>query len=129
MCCNTRTHVIVILIIYLVLIGISATWFGYIASDILAEHAELCLIEIHLSGCQLHLYVAITAIFYVFWATCEILCIIGAVNNNKCLLVPFMICLSLTIVACFGFGIFSGAAFDKSIFVRFDGIDLSLIHI
>jgi len=76
----------------------------------------------------MHLYVAITAIFYAFWATCEILSIVGAVNNNKCLLVPFMICLSLTIVSCFGFGIFSGAAFDKAIFVRFDGIDIFFTH-
>ena len=93
MFCNNQTHVIVISSIFLALTGISVT--GYFLT--------------HINGGLLGIGVGFQAaiyIFYVFSMTSQILSIIGAIKNNKCLLVPFMVCLVLKIVLCIGVGIF-----------------------
>jgi hypothetical protein len=95
MCCNNPTHVIVMSSISLTLTGISAMWFWVRG-----------IIDGHL-GIGVELQAAIY-ISYVFSITSQTLSITVPIKNNKCLLVPFMICLVLHIVGCIGVGIFFG---------------------
>ena len=102
MCCNNRTHVIVISIIWLVLTGISAirgmvlTILAYTSGDEYISHVHKTF------GVGLDLYVGILVVVHIIWITSEILSIVGAVKNKRWLLVPFMICSALQIVGCIG---------------------------
>ena len=109
MCCNNRTHVIVISCICLALTGISFLYYGFttVATFILGYAKYGTNIDRIYGGSE-ELAVGIQAVIYVFWITSEILSIVGACKNNKCLLVPFMVCLALQILSFIGFGIYIG---------------------
>jgi len=81
MCCNFRIHVIVISIIYIILTG-SAYWIleiGINKWDLKDSWNNLVCLYLIASG---------------------IMCLIGAIYNHKCLLIPIMIGLCLTILVC-----------------------------
>jgi hypothetical protein len=56
-------------------------------------------------GGKVALALGIQIPIYVVWIVSEILCLVGAIKNTKYLLIPFMICEILTIMACIGLGI------------------------
>ena len=104
MCCNLRTHVIVISIILLIFTGLGSlrligTVSSFISSQVTPE-ANL------IYGGSIGLALAVNILVYGVWFVAEILCLIGALKNNKCLLIPFIIVEGLQIVACIGFAIF-----------------------
>ena len=101
MCCNNRTHVIVISTICLIITGIAAMWFG-IPTIIAVIHAPADLPS------SAVVTVVVPSVIYFLWIASIILSICGACNNNSCLLVPFMICLVLQIIASIGFAIIIG---------------------
>jgi hypothetical protein len=126
----------------LVLTGISAIWFGFTTvvafihglqigeireieeirkvRDIedkgingLHDHQSNSIFA-NIYGRYLGLAVVIQSLIYVFWIISEILSIVGAVKNNKCLLVPFMACLALQMLICVGFIVFVGWLFGQA---------------
>ena len=106
MCCSNRTHVLVISIICLVLTVISTIWYGLttVAAFIHGVHQRSLFSSIY--GGYIGVALGVQTMIYVFWITSEILSIVGAVKNNKCLLVPFMVCLALQMLFFIGFAIF-----------------------
>ena len=88
MCCNLRIHVIVISIIYIILAGLEY-WLLEIA---LHEWCPYCFPSNwnYVWNYLLCLYPLVSGL----------MCLVGAINNNKCLLIPLMIGLCLTILVC-----------------------------
>ena len=98
MCRDLRTHAIVISIICLAvtLIGIICeTSFGYLIYMPILE--PLCY---PLSNPTLARGIQIS--IDAFWIVSEVLCLVGAIKNNKYLLIPFITCMCLTILGCVG---------------------------
>ena len=95
MCCNLQTHVKVIAIVCIILRGLgllcTALPLVFSATESGPPNAALAL-----GGSMLA---------QSFWLVCDVLCLRGATKKNKCLLIPFMICQCLAILACIGFGI------------------------
>ena len=111
MCCTTRTHVIVLSKLCLVFTGISAIFNGRetISAFLSGNSTNQRISDIYAE--RLGLAAGIQAIIHVVWITSEILCIIGAAKYKRGFLIPFMICLSLQIVACIGFSVLVGVIF------------------
>ena len=88
MCCNLRIHVIFISIIYIILAGLEY-WLLEIA---LHEWCPYCFPSNwnYVWNYLLCLYPLVSGL----------MCLVGAINNNKCLLIPLMIGLCLTILVC-----------------------------
>lgn len=104
MCCNLRTHVIVISIICLIFTGLGSlrlisTVTTYLSHGVTTEASLMY-------GGSMGLALAVQILLYAVWLVSEILCIIGAMKNNKCMIIPFIIVEGLQIVACIGFVIF-----------------------
>ena len=99
MCCNNRTHVIVISIICLVITGLSALWFGFttVATFIRGDVDKL---NYFIDGENIGNVVGIIAVIHPLWITSQSLSIVGAVKNNRWFLLPFMICLILQTSSC-----------------------------
>jgi len=97
MCCNLRTHVIVISIICLVFTGLgSLELIGSVTAVISAQVTrEANLIY----GGSNELALGIHILLFATWLVAEILCLIGALKNKKFFLIPFIIVQCLTIVA------------------------------
>jgi len=104
MCCDLRTHVKVIAIICLIFTALgSLNLIGTVGLFISGQVTPQVNM---IYGGSNTLALFIQVIVYAFWIGSEIMCLVGAIKNNKCLLIPFIICLSLTILACIGFAIF-----------------------
>ena len=88
MCCNLRIHVIVLSIIYIILAG-PQYWFMEILLD---EWRPYCFS----SNWNYVWYYLI----FLYPLVSGLMCLVGAINNNKCLLIPLMIGLCLTILVC-----------------------------
>ena len=101
MCCNLRTHSMVISIICLIFTGLGSlnliSTFAQFASG-RATSGDVYT----LYGGNITIALGVQIIIYVYWFVSEILGLVGAIKNNKCLLVPFMISLCLTILGCVG---------------------------
>jgi len=104
MCCNLRTHVIVVSIICLVFTGLgSFELIGSVTAVIAAQAtAEANL----LYGGSLELALGIHILLFATWFVSEVLCLIGAIKNKKLFLIPFIVVQCLTIVAIVVFVIF-----------------------
>ena len=114
MCCNHRTHVIVISIVWLILTGLSAL--GFVVSTVgTFTIGSSNLKDLNQNDLNyIHLIVGIQAVMHIFLITSGILSIVGAVKNKKCLLVPFMISMALQILVCIGGGIYACVVLDKA---------------
>ena len=80
MCCKLRIHVIVISIISLIITGL-ADW-GLISTYILYNNLTL------------------TYVLCLYWLVSGIMCLAGAIENKRFLLIPFMIGMCLIILIC-----------------------------
>ena len=90
MCCNFRIHVIVISIIYIILTGLE---YWILEMEIVLH--EWCP---HCFPSNWH-YVW-NYLLCLYPLVSGLMCLVGAINNNKCLLIPMMIGLCLTILVC-----------------------------
>ena len=93
MCCNLRTHVIVLSIVHLSLTFVTGLYFG-----LSLRRSQDWAIGLHILA-------------HVVLLVSGILCLIGAFKNNKCLLIPSIVVEGLKILACiggFGFFVFEG---------------------
>ena len=103
MCCNLRTHVIAISIVCLIFTGLGSlrligTITSYLSSHVTWE-ADLMF------GGSMGIAIGVQILFYAVWILSEILCLIGALKNNKCLLIPFIIVEGLQILVFIGVAI------------------------
>ena len=113
MCCNNRTHVIVISTVWLVLTGISAIC-NLVQTIFLYGNEDSGRYELNQAfGGYLDLIVGIEATIHIFWITTAVLSIVGAVKNNKYLLIPFMIAMALQIFGCIVAEIFFCVLFGR----------------
>ena len=103
MCCNLRTHVKVISIICLI-----ATTFGFLrlistgktleTFGTLEKHLEIDLVDNESAALALGIQIP----GFLIGLVSGILCLMGAIKNKKCLLIPFMITQCLIILLCIG---------------------------
>jgi len=100
MCCNLQTHTKVIASICLVLTGLGALnligTFGAFSSGHNTIDANL------IYGGSVAIAIIVQILIYTSWIASDVCCLVGAIKNNKCLLIPFMIKMSLTILLFFG---------------------------
>ena len=101
MCCNLRIHVIAIAIICLTLTGLGAlnlisTITAFMAGGSSQDDSE--------DG-DAGLALGIQIVVFGLSIAAEIFCLVGALKNNKCLLIPFMIYLVLIVITCIGLAI------------------------
>ena len=80
MCCKLRIHVIVISIISLIIIGLA--YWGLISTYVLYNNFTL------------------TYVLCLYWLVSVIMCLAGAIENKRFLLIPFMIGMCLIISIC-----------------------------
>ena len=100
MCCDLSTHVKVIAIICIIFTGLgSLRLIGTIQH--LVDGTTSKEIAFVFSG-NAALALGIQILVYTMWIASEVSCLIGATKNNKCLLIPFMICQCLAILVCSG---------------------------
>ena len=104
MCCNLRTHTIVIAIICLVFTGLGALNLisaigGFLHNTVTAD-ANL------LYGGNMGLALGTQILIYTLFLLSDGLCLVGALKNNKCLLWPFFIKMTLQILGLLGLAIF-----------------------
>ena len=104
MCCNLQTHTKVIASICLVLTGLGALnlidTFGATSSGYNTIDADL------IYGGSVTVAITVQILIYTSWIASDVCCLVGAIKNNKCLLIPFMIKMSLTILIFFAGTIF-----------------------
>ena len=108
MCSSLRTHAMVISILCLLftLIGIICetsfgSWILNIGtgwSSTIAWYTHDIRNSLGISRVARGIQISI----YVYWIVSEVLCWVGTINNNKSLLIPFIICMCLTMLGCFG---------------------------
>ena len=101
MCCNLRTHAMVIAIICLIFTGLGSLNLISTFAQFASGHATTSDVYT-LYGGNITIALAVQILIYVYWVVSEVLCLVGAMKNNKCFLIPFMICLVLTILGCAG---------------------------
>ena len=101
MCCNLRTHAMVIAIICLIFTGLGSLNLISTFAQFASGHATTSDVYT-LYGGNITVALGVQIVIYVYWVVSEVLCLVGAIKNNKCLLIPFMICLVLSILACAG---------------------------
>ena len=101
MCCNLRTHAMVIAIICLIFTGLGSLNLISTFAQFASGHATTSDVYT-LYGGNITIALGVQILIYVYWVVSEVLCLVGAIKNNKCLLIPFMICLVLTILGCAG---------------------------
>ena len=80
MCCKLRIHVIVISIISLIITGLA--YWGLISTYVLYNNLTL------------------TYVLCLYWLVSGIMCLAGAIENKRFLLIPFMIGMCLIILIC-----------------------------
>ena len=98
MCCDLRTHVKVIAIICMIFTGLGfVQLIGIIGIFIIGPVPP----EVNMN--YFSLAFSVQMLVFIFRGVSEIMCLVGAIKNNKCLLIPFIICSSLTVLACIGF--------------------------
>ena len=106
MCCNLRTHTMVISIVCLILTCLGPLNFISTSSQSASKTPESSPDSSQSSdgntGKQFLIELGVQIFIYVYWIVSEISCLVGAIKNNKCLLIPFMICMCLTILGCVG---------------------------
>ena len=119
MCCNLQTHTKVISIICLVMTGLGAlnliSTFGAFRSGYNTADAN------YLYGGNVAIAITVQILIYTSWIASDVCCLVGAIKNNKCLLIPFMIKMSLTIlifcvgiIMCLYFALLTGAAISTA---------------
>ena len=100
MCCNLQTHTKVIASICLVLTGLGALnligTFGAFSSGYNTIDVDL------IYGGNVAVAITVQILIFTSWIASDVCCLVGAIKNNKCLLIPFMIKMSLTILLFFG---------------------------
>ena len=107
MCCNLQTHVMVISIICLILTCLGPLNFISTSSQSASKTQKSSpdssqSSDANKGGNVAIINLGVQIFIYVYWVVSEILCLVGAIQNNKCLLIPFMICMCLTILGCVG---------------------------
>ena len=101
MCCNLRTHVIVIAIIMLIFTGLgSLRLIGTVTAYL---YRQLTWEAQFIYGGSMGLALGVQILLYAAWLVSEVLCLIGALKNNKFLLIPFIIVEGLQILIFIGF--------------------------
>ena len=110
MCCNLRTHVMVISIICLILTCLGPLNFISTSSQSASKTQKSSpdssqSSDANTGGNVAIINLGVQIFIYVYWVVSEILCLVGASNRyqpgtSKCLLIPFMICMCLTILGC-----------------------------
>ena len=106
MCCNLRTHTMVISIICLIFTGLGSL--NLISTVAQSSSGQATSSDVNLFyGGNTTIALGVQILIYVYWVVSEILCLVGASNRyqpgtSKCLLIPFMICMCLTILGCVG---------------------------
>ena len=110
MCCNTQTHVKVIATICLALtlglgslhvfVTIDGSWAGWMAFE-LTQAFEVK----YLYGGNTGLAVGIQLLIYGWSIVAEFLCLVGAIKNNKYLLIPIMGFQVIIMIGIIGAGI------------------------
>ena len=101
MCCNLRTHTMVISIICLIFTGLGSL--NLISTVAQSSSGQATSSDVNLFyGGNTTIALGVQILIYVYWVVSEILCLVGAIKNNKCMLIPFMICMCLTILGCVG---------------------------
>ena len=116
MCCNNRTHVIVISSMSLGVTGASALWnLLAIVSTLVTEvdNQQSFGGFTGMYGGYLGLTLGILLLVQVLLITSQILSIVGAFNKKQCFLMPFMISLVLLILCIIGLVIFLGVLSGK----------------
>ena len=103
MCCNLRTHVKGIAIICIILSVLGSLRVISALSELVTGVTSTETDFVYGGSAALVIGIHIPA--FVFVLISEILCLVGAIKNNKCFLVPFMIVQCLTILLCIGLGI------------------------
>ena len=98
MCCPLRTHTKVISILCLIFTALGALNLISTIGAFLAGTTSTTDAKLFFNG-DVNVSLAVQILIYVFCIVSEILCFVGAMKNNKCLLVPFIIQKSLTILA------------------------------
>ena len=106
MCWNLRIHAMVISIICLILTGLASLDFIITIGKLSSGHFTSNEVSTLLGGgvyspASVFLLVLQISIS-IYWIVSEVLCLAGAIKNNKCLLIPFMIGLCLPILGCVG---------------------------
>ena len=100
MCCEHRTQVILILNLYLFGTAVGSlhliTTVSEYTSSYVSDEANL------IYGGNMGLALVVKVLVYFTWLVSEILCLIGALKNNKFLLIPFIIVQGLQIFAFIG---------------------------
>ena len=108
MCCDRRTHVIILSSVLLGVTGCSYILYVFrYLSLMISQRVTTPTDNLDTMG--------IPIAIFVFILITEILCIVGAVKNNKCLLIPIMIYLVLQIFAGIGLTIFLGVYFGPTV--------------
>ena len=107
MCCNLQTHVMVISIICLILTCLGPLNFISTSSQSASKTQKSSpdssqSSDANTGGNVAIINLGVQIFIYVYWVVSEILCLVGAIKNNKCMLIPFMICMCLTILGCVG---------------------------
>ena len=94
-CCSLRTHTKVIAVICLIFtVGAAGTIGGLMAKtrDTVTTDERLD------NGGNMGGALAIQIPIYLISVMCDVLCLVGAIKGNKCLLVPFMVKMVLAIL-------------------------------
>ena len=106
MCCNLRIHAMVISIICLILTGIASLDFIVTIGKLTSGHFTSNEVSTLVGGgvySPASIFALVVQIsISIYWIVSEVLCLAGAIKNNKCLLIPFMIGLCLPILGCVG---------------------------
>jgi len=106
MCCNLRTHTMVISIVCLIVTCLGPLNFistsSRSASKTPGSSQDSSQSSDVNTGKNFTIELGVQIFIYVYWIVSEISCLVGAIKNNKCLLIPFMICMCLTILGCVG---------------------------
>ena len=119
MCCNLQTHTKVISSICLFFTGIGAlnliSTFGAFSSGSITVDADL------IYGGSVAVAITVQILIYTSWIASDVCCLVGAIKNNKCLLIPFMIKMSLTIlfflagiIICLYYALLTGAVISAT---------------
>jgi len=117
MCCPLRTHTKVIAILSLIASGLGAlrlitTVTGFLAGT----RAGITVDGNLLYGGHMGVALAVQILVFVFCIVSDVLCLVGAIKNNKCLLVPYIVKMSLillglaiVVIMCIYWGSIAGA--------------------
>jgi len=97
MCCNIRTHVVIISIISHILTVLAAleiikTFHVHFSPEVRKQ-------DILIFSFTIGLTVKLKCVVYGILSVSETLCLLGAIKKTKCFLIPFIICMALQILS------------------------------